>query len=95
MKKITTIQEATKYLHKLIQETNPEVQEEEIFETLLEEVLESSDVELTREEVETLDEHTDDLVFIDHFLQKKIPNYQEMIGDIVEDMVNGDDDDEE
>ena len=67
---------------------NPEIQEEEIYETILEEVLESADVELSEHDIEVLDEHNADLVFIDKFLQKKVPDYQELLTEIVEDMIN-------
>ena len=83
-----SIDEATKYIHAIIKEMNPEIQEEEIYETILEEVLESADVELSEHDIEVLDEHNADLVFIDKFLQKKVPDYQELLTEIVEDMIN-------
>ena len=88
MKTMKSIDEATKYIHAIIKEMNPEIQEEEIYETILEEVLESADVELSEHDIEVLDEHNADLVFIDKFLQKKVPDYQELLTEIVEDMIN-------
>jgi len=83
-----SIEEATKYIHAIIKEMNPEIQEEEIYETILEEVLESADVDLSEHDIEVLDEHNADLEFIDKFLQKKVPDYQELLTEIVEDMIN-------
>ncbi|MEI7562356.1 MAG: hypothetical protein WCJ39_01150 [bacterium] len=86
-----SIDEATKYIHNIIKEMNPEVQEAEIYETILEEVLETADVELSEHDIEVLDEHNADLEFIDKFLQKKVPDYQELLTEIVEDMISDED----
>jgi hypothetical protein len=91
MKTMKSIEEATKYIHTIIKEMNPEIQEEEIYETILEEVLESADVDLSEHDIEVLDEHNADLEFIDKFLQKKVPDYQELLTEIVEDMINDED----
>jgi len=91
MKTMKSIDEATKYIHNIIKEMNPEVQEAEIYETILEEVLETADVELSEHDIEVLDEHNADLEFIDKFLQKKVPDYQELLTEIVEDMISDED----
>ena len=87
MKKITNTQEATDYVYKQLKEVNAEIQKDDVYDTIMDEIMESSEYILTDEDVKFLEDNEKDTTAIDEYLQRKIPGYQDLISDIVADMV--------
>ena len=87
MKKITTTQAATDYVYKELKEVNPEIQKDDVYDTIMDEIMESSEYILTDEDVKFLEDNEKDTVAIDEYLQRKIPEYKELLSEIVADMV--------
>ncbi len=90
MEKITNIQQATEYVYDKVKELNPEVEKSDIYDTIMDEVLESSEYIMMDEDIRFLEDNEKDLQAIDEYLQSKIPDYQDLLDDIVTDMVSED-----
>lgn len=88
MEKITTIQEATEYVYNQLKEINPEIQKDDVYDTIMDEVLESVEYILMDEDVKFLEDNEKDPTAIDEYLQSKIPEYHDLLTDIVTDMVS-------
>lgn len=88
MEKITNIQQATEYVYDKIKELNPEVEKNDIYDTIMDEVLESSEYIMMDEDIRFLEDNEKDPQAIDEYLQSKIPDYQDLLDDIVTDMVS-------
>ena len=88
MEKFTTIQQATEYVFNQLKELNPEIQKDDVYDTIMDEVLESAEYIMTDEDVKFLEENEKDTTAIDEYLQRKIPDYEELLSDIVTDMVS-------
>lgn len=88
MEKITSIANATQIIYEKVKTINPEVEEEDIYYAIVDEVFESLKEELSEDDINILEEHQDDKKFIDTYLQKKISDYAELLTEIVEDMTS-------
>jgi len=88
MEKITNIQQATDYIYDQIKELNPDVEKNDVYETIMDEIIESAEYSLDDEDVKFLEDNEKDLQVVDKYLQKKIPEYQEFLSEIVADMID-------
>lgn len=88
MNKITNIQQATDYIYAQLKEVNPDIEKDDVYDTIMDEVLESAEYILSDEDVRFLEENEKNNRAIDEYLQSIIPDYQELLEEIVNDMVN-------
>ena len=88
MEKFNNLQEATDYVYNKLKEINPDVEKNDVFDTILDEMLESSEYIMLDEDDRFLEENADNQQAIDEYLQSKIPDYHELLDDIVTDMVS-------
>ena len=88
MEKITNIAQATEYVYKQLKELNPDIEKDDVYDTIIDEVLESVEYIMTDEDTRFLEENEKNLTAIDEYLQSKIPDYKELLSDIVVDMVS-------
>ena len=88
MEKINTIKKATDYVYKQLKAINPEIEKDDVYDTIMDEILESIEYILTDEDIKFLEENEKDTEAIDEYLQRKIPDYKDLLSEIVEDMVN-------
>ena len=95
MEKISNMQQATDYLYKQLKEMNPDIQKDDVYDTIMDEVFESIEYALTDEDVQYLEDNENDTKAIDAYLQSKIPDYEDLLTDIVVDMVSDEIVDEE
>lgn len=91
MEKINNLQEATNYVYNKLKEVNPDVDRNDVFDTILDEMMESSEYIMLDEDIRFLEDNADDQTAIDDYLQAKIPDYHELLTDIVNDMINDED----
>lgn len=91
MEKINNLQEATNYVYKKLKEINADADRNDVFDTILDEIMESSEYIMTDEDTRFLEDNADDQTAIDEYLQSKIPDYHELINDIVTDMISEED----
>ena len=88
MEKITNIQQATEYVYTQLKELNPDIEKDDVYDTIMDEVLESAEYIMTDEDTKFLEDNEKDTIAIDEYLQSKIPDYKELLSDIVTDMVS-------
>lgn len=88
MENIKSIQQATDYVYKQLKELNPDIEKDDVYDTILDEVLESVEYIMTDEDTKFLEDNEKDPTAIDEYLQSKIPDYKELLSDIVVDMVS-------
>lgn len=88
MDKITNINQATDYVYNQLKELNPDIQRDDVYDTIMDEILESVEYTLTDEDDKFLEDNEKDTVAIDEYLQSKIPDYKDLLSDIVVDMVS-------
>ena len=88
MENIKNIQQATDYVYKQLKEINPDIDKDDVYDTIMDEILESVEYTLTDEDVKFLEDNEKDTTAIDEYLQSKIPEYKELLSDIVVDMVS-------
>ena len=88
MEKISNMQQATDYLYKQLKEMNPDIQKDDVYDTIMDEVFESIEYALTDEDVQYLENNENDTKAIDAYLQSKITDYEDLLTDIVVDMVS-------
>jgi hypothetical protein len=88
MDNIKNIQQATDYVFKQLKEINPDIDKDDVYDTIMDEILESVEYTLTDEDVKFLEDNEKNTTAIDEYLQSKIPEYKELLSDIVVDMVS-------
>ncbi|MCX6824517.1 MAG: hypothetical protein NT085_05330 [candidate division SR1 bacterium] len=88
MDNIKNIQQATEYVYKQLKELNPDIEKDDVYDTIMDEILESVEYTLTDEDVKFLEDNEKDMTAIDEYLQSKIPEYKDLLSDIVVDMVS-------
>lgn len=88
MQKFTNMQQATEYLYKELKAINPDIEKDDVYDTIMDEILESIEYALSEEDVKFLEDNEKDNKAIDEYLQSKIPEYKELLSEIVEDMVS-------
>jgi hypothetical protein len=88
MDNIKNMQQATEYIYTQLKELNPDIQKDDVYDTIMDEILESIEYTLTDEDVKFLEDNEKDPTAIDEYLQSKIPDYKELLSDIVVDMVS-------
>ena len=88
MEKITNLSQAVDYVYAELQKVNPDVSKDDIFDTIVDEIIESMEYVLIDEDDRFLEDNEKNMEAIDDFLQTKIPDYQELLTEIVTDMVS-------
>ena len=88
MEKFTNVKQATEYVYKQLKELNPDIEQDDVYDTIMDEVLESAEYIMTDEDTKFLEDNEKDPTAIDEYLQRKIPDYEELLSDIVTDMVS-------
>ena len=88
MDKITNINQATDYVYNQLKELNPDIQRDDVYDTIMDEILESVEYIMTDEDDKFLEDNEKDTTAIDEYLQSKIPDYKDLLSDIVVDMVS-------
>lgn len=88
MEKFTNIKQATEYVYTQLKELNPDIEKDDVYDTIMDEVLESVEYTLTDEDTKFLEDNEKDTIAIDEYLQSKIPDYKDLLTDIVTDMVS-------
>lgn len=88
MEKITSIKQATQYVYNQLQKINPEVNKEDVYDTILDEVLESVEYTLQDEDMKFLEENEKNTAAIDEYLASILPEYADLLDDIVTDMIS-------
>lgn len=88
MEKITNMKKATEYVYNQLKELNPDIQKDDVYDTIMDEILETVEYTLTDEDVKFLEENDQNMTAIDEYLQSKIPDYKDLLNEIVEDMIN-------
>ena len=88
MEKVTSIQQATEYVYNQLKELNPDIEKDDVYDTIMDEVLESVEYIMTDEDTKFLEDNEKDTTAIDEYLQSKIPDYKDLLSDIVVDMVS-------
>ena len=69
MNKFTSIQQATDYIYTQLKEINPDIQKDDVYDTIMDEVLESAEYILSDEDVRFLEENEKNNKAIDDYLQ--------------------------
>jgi hypothetical protein len=90
MDKITNIKQATDYVFSKLKELNADIRRDDVYDTIMDEILESVEFIMTDDDTRFLEDNEKDTVAIDEYLQRKIPDYQELLTDIVADMISED-----
>ncbi len=88
MEKIKNIKQATERVYAQLKELNPDVEKDDVYDTIMDEVLESVEYALSEEDVRFLEENEKNTSAIDEYLKSIIPEYQELLSDIVVDMLS-------
>lgn len=88
MENIKNIQQATDYVYSQLKQLNPEIEKDDVYDTIMDEILESVEYTMTDEDVKFLEENEKDTKAIDEYLQSKVPDYKDLLSDIVVDMVS-------
>ena len=88
MDNITNIQQATEYVYKLLKELNSDIDKDDVYDTIMDEILESVEYIMTDEDIKFLEDTEKDTTAIDEYIQSKIPDYIDLLSDIVVDMVS-------
>ena len=88
MERITNIKDATDYVYKQLKELNPDIEKDDVYDTIMDEVLESVEYIMTDEDTRFLEDNEKNPTAIDEYLESKIPDYKELLSDIVVDMVS-------
>lgn len=88
MEKITNLTQATDYVYSQLKAINPDIDKDDVYDTIMDEVLESIEYAMTDEDVRFLEENEKNLTAIDEYLQSIIPDYKDLLSDIVVDMVS-------
>jgi len=82
------MQQATDYVYTQLKELNPDIQKDDVYDTILDEILESVEYIMTDEDIKFLEDNEKNTTAIDEYLQSKIPDYKDLLSDIVVDMVS-------
>ena len=88
MEKFTSIQQTTEYVYNQLKKLNPDIEKDDVYDTIMDEVLESVEYIMTDEDTKFLEDNEKDTTAIDEYLQSKIPDYKDLLSDIVVDMVS-------
>lgn len=88
MEKVTNIKQATEYVYNQLKEINPDIEKDDVYDTIMDEVLESVEYALSEDDVRFLEENENNMSAIDDYLKGIIPDYQDLLSDIVVDMVS-------
>lgn len=89
--RVSNIQQATDVVYAQLKELNPEIQRDDVYETIMDEVIESVEFILTDNDTIFIEDNENDPVALDEYLQRKVPNYHDLINEIVDDMLGGED----
>ena len=89
--RVSNIEQATDIVYAQLKELNPEIQRDDVYETIMDEVIESVEYILTDNDTIFIEDNENDPVALDEYLQRKVPNYHDLINEIVDDMLGGED----
>lgn len=87
MENITNIQEATEYVYEKLKETRPELNKNDVYDSILDEMMAASEFMMMDDDDRFLEDNANDPQAIDEYLQSKLPNYHEQLIATVEDLV--------
>lgn len=69
MEKIKNIQQATERVYTQLKELNPDINKDDVYDTIMDEVLESVEYALSEEDVRFLEDNEKDMNAIDEYLK--------------------------
>ena len=79
MEKITNMKKATEYVYNQLKEINPDIEKDDVYDTIMDEILESVEYIMTDEDIKFLEDNEKDTTAIDEYLQSKIPDYKDLL----------------
>lgn len=82
------MKQATEYVYNQLKEINPDIEKDDVYDTIMDEVLESIEYAMSEEDVRFLEENEKNMDAIDEYLGSIIPDYKDLLSDIVVDMVS-------
>lgn len=88
MEKITNMKQATEYVYNQLKELNPDIEKDDVYDTIMDEVLESIEYAMSEDDVRFLEENEKNMDAIDEYLGSIIPDYKDLLSDIVVDMIS-------
>lgn len=88
MGKITNIKQATEYVYNQLKEINSDIEKDDVYDTIMDEVLESIEYAMSDDDVRFLEENEKNMDAVDEYLKSLIPDYKDLLSDIVVDMVS-------
>ncbi len=88
MQNFTTLTQATTYVYNYLKDINPIIEEEDVYDSMLDEVIASIGYLLNDDDIRVLEKNSNNKQFIDEYLSKKIPDFADLLDDIVIDIVS-------
>lgn len=85
---IKTLKKATDTVYAELEKINSDISKDDVYDTILDEILESMEYMMTDDDVRFLEDNEDNMEAVDDLFQTKLPNYHELLTEIVEDMVS-------
>jgi len=82
------MKQATEYVYNQLKEINPDIEKDDVYDTIMDEVLESIEYAMSEDDVRFLEENEKNMDTIDEYLGSIIPDYKDLLSDIVVDMVS-------
>ena len=82
------MKQATEYVYNQLKEINPDIEKDDVYDTIMDEVLESIEYAMSEDDVRFLEENEKNMDTIDEYLGWIIPDYKDLLSDIVVDMVS-------
>ncbi len=95
IKNIKTIEQATDYVFNELKELNPDVERDDVYDTIMDEILESSEYIMLDDDIRFLEDNEKDTTAIDDYFHSKLPSYKSLLHEIVADMTSEEPLDEE
>jgi hypothetical protein len=68
MEKITNMKQATEYVYNQLKEINPDIEKDDVYDTIMDEVLESIEYAMSEDDVRFLEENEKNMDTIDEYL---------------------------
>lgn len=82
------MKQATEYVYNQLKELNPDIEKDDVYDTIMDEVLESIEYAMSEDDVRFLEENEKNMDAIDEYLGSIIPDYKDLLSDIVVDMIS-------
>ena len=87
-KEFTNLNEAIEYVFTQLQNVNPDITKEDVTDSIIDEILESTEYAMIDEDDRFLEESEKDVNAINDFLQTKISNYPQLLLEVVSDILD-------